>query len=114
MKSDQKSAYAPLTVWHRWKRSRQLSRCVQEAYAVFADRHPVCVDSLFDHWFLFHGARPLLERYLTGPTPPTAKELATAWQQQFGGPNDNWERRIAKMTPISAEFLSLVEEELTK
>jgi len=107
-----KTAYAPLTLWRRWLRRRQLSSCVQKAYTVFSDRYPVWADELFDEWFLSHHAASLLERYVTGPTPPTAMELAAAWNQQFGGPDKNRKRRIAEMTPVAAEFLHLVEEAL--
>ena len=107
-----RSTHTPLALWRRWLRRRQLSSCVQKAYNVFSDRYPVWVDELFDEWFLSHQAAPLLERYVTGPMPPTGVELAAAWNQQFGGPAKNRKRRIAEITPVAAEFLRLVEEAL--
>lgn len=87
---------------------RRLSAAIQHAYNQLSERYPEWTDSLFDKWFLSHRAAPLL----ADSTPPTAIELAVAWDQQLGGSAKRRADRIAKIMPVVSEFLHLLEEAL--
>lgn len=99
-------------VGEAWQR-RKLSTIVRQTYTVFAKRYPESEDSLFDVWFLSYSAAPLLERYVSGPTPPTAMEMAVAWERQLGCSPADRKGRIARMLPATTAFLTMLEEALS-
>jgi hypothetical protein len=85
---------------------------VRRAYRRFARQRPRWAHSLFDDYFLLHGAAPVLRSIEQKGRWPTAYELALAWYAQFERPMDaEHAAQIEGAVPVAALFLSLLREE---
>jgi hypothetical protein len=71
---------------HRWLQRAVLRAAQAQAFARFAEEHPLWVASLFDKYFLDHAAAPLIARAIDPDNPPTAFELAEIWFTQCAAP----------------------------
>ncbi len=96
-----------------WLQTIAFRVALKRAYNRFAEAHPEAVKLFFDEYFLRRNAAPLLARYIDGQTPPTPAQIANVWDRQIGPASDAVRRRrIADLTPISANFLNILESEL--
>lgn len=85
-----------------------LQRALREALERFDTAHAVWSKSFFDQHFLESRAAPLLARMISSGDPPTSRELATAWREQFGPGASG----IEEVEPVAAAFLRILREEL--
>jgi hypothetical protein len=105
--------YIPATTAPGWVRRLVFRAALKRAYTGFAGYYPQWAASLFDEYFLDHGAASLLAGYMREGRLPQASQLALAWDGQLG-PNSAAvrERRIAELTPVAADFLDWLSLEL--
>jgi tetratricopeptide (TPR) repeat protein len=85
-----------------------LQRAVRRALGRFDTSHAVWSTSFFDRHFLESRAAPLVARMVSTGDPPTSRELATAWREQFGPGAGG----IEEVEPVAAAFLRILREEL--
>jgi hypothetical protein len=71
---------------HRRLQHAALRAAQAQAFARFAQEHPLWAESLFDEHFLNHAAAPLVARALDPANRPTAFEFADAWFTQCAAP----------------------------
>jgi hypothetical protein len=71
---------------HRRLQRAALRAAQAQAFARFAEEHPLWAESLFDEHFLNHGAAPLIARTLDPADRPNAFEFAEAWFTQCAAP----------------------------
>ena len=71
---------------HRRLQRAALRAAQAQAFAHFAQEHPLWAESLFDEHFLNHAAAPLVARALDPDHRPTAFEFADAWFTQCAAP----------------------------
>lgn len=91
---------------------RVLCAAQQRALHRFTEQYPQWADSLFDAFFLSHGAAPLLAGYLTDHRP-TASALAAAWAAQCPSPPSSLQPLdLAEAMRVAAAFLHILEAEL--
>lgn len=103
----------PATKAPGWVRGLAFHIALKRAYASFAGYYPQWVASLFDDYFLSHGAASLLAGYVRDGSLPQPIELALVWDEQLGpAASVVRERRIAELTPVAADFLDWLAVEL--
>jgi hypothetical protein len=89
-----------------------LRKTQSRAFRRFARRHPQWADSLFDEYFVTHGAAPLLQRYLQPSGRPSPSELAAAWFAQCKAPGTSIQNcDTLELTRVAADFLQCFEAE---
>lgn len=100
--------------WLRQRLQRRILRTAQQrAFQHFAQRYPHWADSLFDDFFLTHGAAPLIAGYLIPSHRPTAAELAKAWAAQCPSPRSSPQPLdLTEATYVAAAFLRMLDAEL--
>jgi hypothetical protein len=91
---------------HRRLQRAVLGAAQAQAFARFAEEHPLWAGSLFDEYFLSHAAAPLVARTLDPANRPTAFELAEAWFTQCAAPGATAEgANLAEVAMAAFAFL---------
>lgn len=100
--------------WLRQRLQQRILRHAQQrALQRFALQHPHWAESLFDDFFLTHGAALLIAGYLTPHQRPTAAELASAWAADTARPRSSTRPLdLSDVTPVAAAFLHMLDAEL--
>lgn len=99
------------------QRTKSFEQAFHSSWQRFAAIHPEWAAACFDEHFLTHGAASLLAAYRrpSSASKPqaTGAELALAWDKQMGAAaaDIRW-RRIADLSPLAEQFLSMLGEEL--
>ena len=93
--------------WLQRRLQRAVLRAAQaQAFARFAEEHPLWATSLFDEHFLGHAAAPLVARALDPANRPTAFEFAEAWFTQCAAPGATaQDANLAEVIVAASEFL---------
>jgi hypothetical protein len=82
------------------------------AYTTFARTYPQWAAACFDEQFLRGTAGPLLARCLERENPLLPADLAAAWLDQMGWPEERRALRSPELIKVAAEFLRWLEAEL--
>lgn len=91
---------------HRKLQQAALRTARAQAFARFAEEHPVWAESLFDEHFLSHAAAPLIARAIEPANRPTASELAAAWFAQCAAPGATvQDANLSEVTVAASAFL---------
>jgi hypothetical protein len=91
---------------HRRLQRAALRAAQAQAFARFAEEHPLWATSLFDEHFLCHGAAPLVARAIEPANRPTASEFAAAWFAQCAAPGATAQDiNLAEVAWAASEFL---------
>jgi hypothetical protein len=91
---------------HRRLQQATLRAARAQAFAHFAQAHPVWAESLFDEHFLSHAAAPLIARAIEPGNRPTPSEFAAAWFAQCAAPGATAsDAQLADVAVAAAEFL---------
>jgi hypothetical protein len=91
---------------HRRLQQAALRAARAQAYARFAEAHPLWAESLFDEHFLSNGAAALVARSLEPANRPKASEFAAAWFAQCAAPGATpRDADLAEVATAAAEFL---------
>jgi invasion protein IalB len=91
---------------HRRLQRAALRAAQAQAFARFAQAHPLWAESLFDEYFLSHAAAPLVARAIEPANRPTASEFAAAWFVQCAAPGSTAQgANLAEVTSAASEFL---------
>lgn len=100
--------------WLQQRLQRAALRKAQtQAYQRFAKQHPQWANSLFDAYFLSHGAAPLIARAIDPTNRPAPYEFAVAWFEQCKAPDATARQAdITDVVAAAADFLRCLEAEL--
>jgi len=91
---------------HRRLQSAALRAAQAQAFARFAEEHPLWAESLFDEHFLSHAAAPLVARAIDPANRPTVFEFAEAWFAQCAAPGTTVEGvNLAEVAMAAFAFL---------
>jgi hypothetical protein len=93
--------------WLRRRLQRAALRAAQaQAFACFAEEHPLWAESLFDQYFLSHHAASLVARALDPANRPTPFEFAEAWFTQCAAPGTTaQDADMAEVAMVALAFL---------